>query len=680
MIFTRNFHVLLLAFAACFLSALPAQTAPGSTASAATEPPAPSAPSPTAVYPQIVRIRTVEGDVRVARSQDKSGPVWETAVSGLPLATGFTLATGNGRAEIEFEDASTVYLADNSLLALDTLRTAGGIPATEMTLIAGTVTLHVRPASGESFALKTPTDGLSVAYPNKAYLRVTSYTDAIAITPQKDESYQLDAAATPDQKAVKGQTEYYNDGQLVPSPAASDGVDYAAWDSWVANRVAQRSAAMTAVMKASGLTQPQPGLADMAGQGVFFKCAPYGTCWDPPGDPDTPQTTGAPLPAVGQPDFALALSASKVSMPAGSTVAVKLSLTGLNGFQEAADVEPSLPYGFSCTSCGGPLGAGQTMPIELTAGVGLGEGIYTIPFTATTGPITHEIVLEVYIYTVAPPDLTLLPPAAMIGSPIYPCFPGAIRALALPSVHIAPHTVLVMTPAPYAWTVCHLGTWIYRQNHYVWVVGPRRHHHPPYRWVKDKHATGYVPGHPRDVAGKPPVNRKHDVYAVNGKKSDSVERMQFDANAKIEELKQPPKEFRNPSLPPLAPSSEPPVLARSTRAPKEGIPVSMDPQSRQFVMRDARGGPSVPVFRQLAGRSRGLNTGTHNNVVPRGGMRTPHTTHTAGAGRGGAAHTGGHSGGTHAGGTHAGGGHAGGGHAGGGHGGGGGGHSGGGHH
>jgi hypothetical protein len=32
-------------------------------------------------------------------------------------------------------------------------------------------------------------------------------------------------------------------------------------------------------MKASGLTSPIPGLADMDGQGTFFKCPPYGTCW-----------------------------------------------------------------------------------------------------------------------------------------------------------------------------------------------------------------------------------------------------------------------------------------------------------------------------------------------------------------------------------------------------------------
>ena len=36
---------------------------------------------------------------------------WEQAAANLPLETGYSLVTGTGRAEIEFEDASVVYLA-----------------------------------------------------------------------------------------------------------------------------------------------------------------------------------------------------------------------------------------------------------------------------------------------------------------------------------------------------------------------------------------------------------------------------------------------------------------------------------------------------------------------------------------------------------------------------------------
>jgi hypothetical protein len=80
-------------------------------------------------------------------------------------------------------------------------------------------------------------------------------------------------------------------GQLVDADTAAgkqlltardtDKVATAAWDKWTAERFAARETAVSGVMEEAGLTAPIPGLADMAGQGKFFDCAPYGTCWEP---------------------------------------------------------------------------------------------------------------------------------------------------------------------------------------------------------------------------------------------------------------------------------------------------------------------------------------------------------------------------------------------------------------
>jgi hypothetical protein len=48
----------------------------------------------------------------------------------LPVDSGFNLVTGGGRAEIEFEDTSTVYLGENSVLAFNNLQTEGNVPHT----------------------------------------------------------------------------------------------------------------------------------------------------------------------------------------------------------------------------------------------------------------------------------------------------------------------------------------------------------------------------------------------------------------------------------------------------------------------------------------------------------------------------------------------------------------------
>ena len=76
---------------------------------------------------------------------------------------------------------------------------------------------------------------------------------------------------------------------------------FAEWDKWVADRIAQRTAATADVMKEAGLASPLPGLAGMKGQGTFFACAPYGTCWEPTHRrPSAISGQTFPIPAVSR--------------------------------------------------------------------------------------------------------------------------------------------------------------------------------------------------------------------------------------------------------------------------------------------------------------------------------------------------------------------------------------------
>ena len=91
---------------------------------------------------------------------------------------------------------------------------------------------------------------------------------------------------------------------FIPTPASSTN-NFAAWDQWVAARVAARSEAMHAVMKEAGLKEPLPGLADMKSRGSFFECQPYGTCWEPTNGwakaPATKMANDGPPAAEGAP-------------------------------------------------------------------------------------------------------------------------------------------------------------------------------------------------------------------------------------------------------------------------------------------------------------------------------------------------------------------------------------------
>src|SRR3984957_1772849 len=247
-----------------------------------------------ATYAQIVRISYVEGDVRIARGEQNektAGEPWEQAVADLPLETGFSLVTGNGRAEIELEDASTIYLGENSVLPFTVLHTTSGIPYTGVALLSGTLSLAIRPyIAGEKLVVNTPTDSVVVKYPLRAFLRVNSYIDGTRLTSQASEGLHLPELAP--KQTGKVQTMTLRDGHVLEATGPDDPGAFAEFDKWVADRVAQRAAAMADVMKAAGLTAPIPGLADMQAHGTFFACAPYGTCWQPASSDDELQAAG----------------------------------------------------------------------------------------------------------------------------------------------------------------------------------------------------------------------------------------------------------------------------------------------------------------------------------------------------------------------------------------------------
>jgi len=252
-------------------------------------------------YPQIVRISYVEGDVRIQRGAPTGkaeSTLWEQAVVDLPLESGFSLVTGTGRAEVEFENASTLYLGENSVMAFNDLHTTAGVPYTDLALLSGTVSLHIHPyVAGELFILRTLTENLLSKYPDKSYVRLESYTNGLAVTPLEGGGLRLPGFSK--DAAKDGLTYTYRDGQLEDAEGRQSDVAFSDWDAWVATRVAQRDAAIATVMEASGLSTPIPGMANLAGQGTFFDCAPYGTCWEPNGVAESGDETARWEPKEG---------------------------------------------------------------------------------------------------------------------------------------------------------------------------------------------------------------------------------------------------------------------------------------------------------------------------------------------------------------------------------------------
>jgi hypothetical protein len=115
-------------------------------------------------------------------------------------------------------------------------------------------------------------------------------------------------------------------------------------------------------------------------------------------------------------------------------------------------------------------------------------------------------------------------------------------------------------PHRYLWGVCHTGSWVHQNHRYAWVAGTHRHHRWGVRWVKVNGKTGFVPMHPRDVAGKEPLNIKHGVYVATDKKEHGTELVHVSDPVKL--LDGTPKEFAKLTFPPLPKTEAPHMEAR----------------------------------------------------------------------------------------------------------------------
>lgn len=116
---------------------------------------------------RVVRLSYVTGDVQVARPEDQG---WERALANMPIQEGYSIATGNGRAEIEFESGATVRMAENSEIQFNEMRLASGNRLTRMTLSQGSAIFYANLDRNDEFTVLTT--GMEVTVPRNSRFRV----------------------------------------------------------------------------------------------------------------------------------------------------------------------------------------------------------------------------------------------------------------------------------------------------------------------------------------------------------------------------------------------------------------------------------------------------------------------------------------------------------------------------
>jgi hypothetical protein len=232
--------------------------------------------------PQIVRVSYVQGEVKLStgiKGSPDLGKDWIAAGVNFPIEEGVTLATEDGRAEVEFENGSMAYLAEHSVLQFDELTSNSEGTTTKVTLLTGRATFAIESNGHDDFkvdALKTE------LHTNEARIvRMESALDGATFRVLEGSFKLNEEVPTKTFTVGPGDAFQYMNEELSPVKDLQDDPDQQKWDQWVsAERTAQK-ADIAEGLKQSGLAAPIPGLVDLVRSGTFSDCAPYGKCWEP---------------------------------------------------------------------------------------------------------------------------------------------------------------------------------------------------------------------------------------------------------------------------------------------------------------------------------------------------------------------------------------------------------------
>jgi hypothetical protein len=240
---------------------------------------------------RIARLSVAQGDVQIDRN---SGDGWEQAVNNMPVIGGVRLFAGdNSRAEIEFDDGSSVRLAGPAQVTISQLSfAADGTPVTHIGIDSGLVYVNARlnhpsdfsviASTGESFAVTKPSRlrfkaGEQVASLSVIEGEVQVAKDGGSTTLQAGQSYNY----------ILGQPE---------SAVRSASVPPQTEDSWDQQRDTYNDQNAAAGAKYSGSEDANaPGVADLGAYGAYANVPDCGDCWQPNGvGPDwNPYDNGA---------------------------------------------------------------------------------------------------------------------------------------------------------------------------------------------------------------------------------------------------------------------------------------------------------------------------------------------------------------------------------------------------
>src|SRR6266700_4082238 len=220
-----------------------------------------------------VRLSYVEGDVQIARG---SAQQFERAMTNLPITQSTQLRTAqDGRAEVEFEDGSTIRLAPSSSIEFPqlVLRDSGG-KASSVQVSKGTIYLDFSAEKNDEFVVQFGKGKLALSH--SAHFRVGMTDDGATVAVFKGD-IQIDGPSGSLQikKNQTGTFDFAN-GDHATLEKNIEQEPLVAWDKQQTDyhvRYASNSY--------QSYSPYAYGTTDMAYYGNFFNAPGYGMMWQP---------------------------------------------------------------------------------------------------------------------------------------------------------------------------------------------------------------------------------------------------------------------------------------------------------------------------------------------------------------------------------------------------------------
>jgi hypothetical protein len=244
----------------------------------------PAARASEVSHARIVRLSYAQGTVqfREAATPDDSTqaggtttPDWQKALVNTPMREGMTLATGDGRAEVEFESGDLAWISSNTVLDFPQLALAEGTKLNGLAVRQGTASFYLKADKHDSFVIQA--GGAQIRVPGAARFRVDVFGDGTSITALRG-TVEVEAGDKIQRVDSKTTLSFRSDSpesfQVGPRPAL-DG-----WDHWVSSRSDSVDVARfnSAGYLDTGLGY---GIADLSFYGSWMMLPGYGYAWQP---------------------------------------------------------------------------------------------------------------------------------------------------------------------------------------------------------------------------------------------------------------------------------------------------------------------------------------------------------------------------------------------------------------